>query len=258
LKESLLENAQQRLVATQFGPRAAAYVESSVHAQGLDLDQIEAILTAPRANKVLDLGCGGGHVSLRAAPLVQQVTAYDLAEPMLAAVDRLAAERGLANLVTQQGVAESLPFGNASFDMIISRYSAHHWTDLGAALRETRRVLAPGGRAIFIDVIAPEKPVLDTYLQTLELLRDPSHVRDYSETEWLDALATAGLTPGTVTRRRLRLEFSSWIARINSPETHVAAIRSLQRVVAEDVRAYYEIEPDGSFSVDTATFEAAC
>jgi SAM-dependent methyltransferase len=251
-----METAQQRLVVTQFGPRAEAYVASSVHAQGADLDQLENILRERPAKAVLDLGCGGGHASLRVAPFAQHVTAYDLAPPMLAAVAKLAAERGLVNVSTRQGAAESLPFPDASFDMVLSRYSAHHWSDLSAALRETRRVLVPRGHVIFMDVIAPERPVLDTYLQSVELLRDPSHVRDYSATEWLDALTDAGLVPGPVTRRRLRLEFASWIERINTPEPHAAAIRSLQHMVADDVKAHYEIEADGSFSIDTASFEA--
>lgn len=251
-----MENAQQRLVVTQFGPRAAAYVASHVHAQGADLDQLEVILREQPAEAVLDLGCGGGHVSLRVAPFVQQVTAYDLAEPMLEAVAALAVDRGFTNLKTRQGAAESLPFADASFDLVVSRYSAHHWSDLNAALREARRVLSPGGRVIFMDVIAPETPLLDTWLQALELLRDPSHVRDYSASEWLSALAAAGFNPGPVSRRRLRLEFTSWIERMNTPRPHAEAIRSLEKMASADVKAHFEIEADGSFSIDTATFEA--
>ncbi len=252
-----MDSAQQRLVVAQFGPRAAAYAASAVHAQGADLDQIAEILRNRPATRALDLGCGGGHVSLRIAPLVQHVTAYDFAEPMLTMVEGLAAEHGLANISVRQGAVETLPFADASFDMVLSRYSAHHWSDLDAALSEARRVLTADGRAIFIDAIGPDTPVLDTYLQSVELLRDPSHIRDYSAAEWLYALRTAGFSPGAVTRRRLRLDFASWIARIDTPERHVAAIRSLQDLMADDVKAYFEIEADGSFTIDTATFEAS-
>jgi len=51
-------------------------------------------------------------------------------------------------------------------------------------LREARRVLKPGGRAVFMDAISPGPALLDTYLQAVELLRDPSHLRDYSLAEW--------------------------------------------------------------------------
>ena len=110
----MMENAQQRLVVAQFGPRAKAYVESAVHAQGADLDALCTLLAARPAGRVLDLGCGAGHVSLRVAPLVEHVTAYDLAAPMLAAAERLAQERGLANVSFEQGAVESLPFPDSS------------------------------------------------------------------------------------------------------------------------------------------------
>jgi SAM-dependent methyltransferase len=252
-----MENAQQRLVVAQFGPQASAYVDSVVHAQGADLDHLAELLAARQAKRALDLGCGGGHVSLRIAPLVEHVTAYDLAEPMLEAVTRQARQRQIANLSTQQGAVEALPFDDGSFDLVVSRYSAHHWTDFEKGLREARRVLAPGGRAVFMDVIAAERPLFDTVLQTLEMLRDPSHVRDYSATQWTAALTAAGLTVGDITARRLRLDFASWIARMNTVAPHVAAIRSLQSTMGEDVRAYFDIEPDGSFTIDTASFEAA-
>lgn len=252
-----MDSAQQRLVVAQFAPRAAAYVESAVHAQGADLDQLEAILRAKPAARVLDLGCGGGHASLRVAPLVAHVIAYDLAPAMLAAVERQAAERGLTNVSTRQGAAEHLPFPDASFDLVVSRYSAHHWSDLAQALREAHRVLAPSGRAVFMDVVAPERPVLDTFLQSFEMLRDPSHVRNYSVAEWRDALEAAGFHPGTVTERRLPIEFAAWIARIGTPAPHVEAIRSLQKMVADDVKAHFAIAPDGSFALDTATLEAS-
>lgn len=73
---------------------------------------------------------------------------------MLAVVKQAASDKGLTNLSTAQGVAESLPFENESFDIVISRYSAHHWYDVGKALREVKRVLKPGGRAIFMDVVS--------------------------------------------------------------------------------------------------------
>ncbi|WP_016683933.1 class I SAM-dependent methyltransferase, partial [Yersinia pestis] len=67
----------------------------------------------------------------------------------------------LTNIEIQQGLAESLPFADQSFDIVISRYSAHHWHDVGKALREVKRVLRPGGKVIFMDVVSPGHPVLD-------------------------------------------------------------------------------------------------
>ena len=171
------------VVQRQFGEQANAYLSSAVHAQGSEFALLQAELAGQAHARVLDLGCGAGHVSFHVAPLVAEVVAYDLSQSMLDVVASAAAERGLANIATERGAAERLPFADASFDFVFSRYSAHHWSDLGLALREVRRVLKPGGVAAFIDVMSPGSPLLDTYLQTVEVLRDTSHVRDYSAAE---------------------------------------------------------------------------
>ncbi|MBX6324344.1 MAG: class I SAM-dependent methyltransferase [Rhodospirillaceae bacterium] len=244
------------LVGGQFGPRAAAYVTSTVHAQGEDLQQLAALAKGRAGGRALDLGCGGGHVSFAVAPHLGEVVAYDLSEEMLAAVAATAAARGLANIRTQAGRVEALPFADAGFDLVLTRFSAHHWDDLDAALAEARRVLRPDGRAAFADGVSPGPPLLDTFLQAIELLRDPSHVRNYSVEEWRQALTRAGFRPGAVTRRRVRLEFATWIARMATPEPHVAAIRSLQARMPEEVARHFAVEPDGSFLLDTMVMEA--
>ena len=252
----MTEKSHASLVTGQFGPQAAAYVASAVHAEGEDLEALVEVVTGHRSARTLDLGCGGGHVSFRVAPHVGQVVAYDLSESMLAAVSAAAAERGLKNVITRQGAVEHLPFEDASFDFVFSRYSAHHWHDFPAALRESRRVLKSGGRAVFMDVISPGPALLDTYLQSVELLRDPSHLRDYSLGEWVAAVSSAGFAPARIVQRRIRLEFASWIARMRTPEVHAQAIRSLQREMSDEVAKHFAIEADGSFSIDTMSLEA--
>lgn len=243
------------VVAENYGPRADAYVSSAVHAGGADLDQIEQALRGRSEARVLDLGCGGGHVSYRAAPHVAEVVAVDLTPEMLEAVTRTAAERGLTNIATRQAAAERLPFEDSRFDVVLCRFTAHHWRDFEAGLREARRVLAPGGTAIFIDCIAPAAAVLDTHLQVVEVLRDPSHVRNYTAAEWMAALARAGFAVRSLTPRRLRMEFAVWTARTRTPDLHAQAIRSLQRSAAAEVRNHFDITDDGSFLLDTLTLE---
>lgn len=122
-------------VEKQFGSQAKAYLTSAVHASGRNLDRLSKRLEAFPQAHVLDLGCGAGHASFVAAQQVNQVTAYDLSSQMLEVVSHAAREKGLNNVTTRQGYAESLPFADESFDVVISRYSAHHWHDVGQALR---------------------------------------------------------------------------------------------------------------------------
>ncbi|MBB2495016.1 class I SAM-dependent methyltransferase [Aquipseudomonas ullengensis] len=239
-----------QVVERQFGEQAAAYLSSAVHAQGTEFAQLRERVAQVDAARVLDLGCGAGHVSFQVAALAGEVVAYDLSQQMLDVVASTAAERGLDNVRTACGMAERLPFADAEFDFVFSRYSAHHWRDVGQALREVRRVLQPGGVAAFIDVAAPGLPLLDTHLQAVELLRDTSHVRDYSPAEWARLVGDAGLVITASTRQRLRLEFASWVERMRTPEILRQAIRALQVAVGEEVREYFEIADDGSFSTD--------
>ena len=247
---------QHDYVAGQYAPRAEDYVTSLVHSSGDDLDQIEAEVRGHRDAHVLDLGCGGGHVSYRAAPHVASVVACDVTPAMLDVVARTAAERGLHNITTQQAAAEHLPFEDARFDVVLSRFTTHHWQNMEAGLRQAHRVLKTGGRAVFIDVIAPADALLDTHLQTLELLRDVSHVRDYSMTEWIGGLNRAGFVLEGVTNRRLFMDFPVWIARTRTAPEHAAAIRSLQRGAPASVRAHFAIDDAGGFFIDVAAMVA--
>lgn len=249
--------SHEKLVGTQFGARASSYLTSAVHARGPDLEAIATLAGEHPDARVLDLGCGGGHVSFAVAPHVREVVAYDLSPEMLDVVAGAARERGFDNLTTQQGAVEHLPFDDDSFDLVLSRYTAHHWHDFEAGLREAARVLRPGGEAVFVDAISPGDPLLDIYFQAIELLRDCSHVRDYSRAEWMAAIIRAGLLAGETRVHRVRLEFASWVERMKTPDLHVEAIRALQTAKAGDVTRYFETEPDGSFCIDVALFRAS-
>lgn len=239
-------------VQRQFGPVAAEYAASAVHAGGPDLAALVEVVAAAGAMRALDVGCGAGHTALALAPHVVSVVALDLTEAMLDQARRLAVERGVTNLVFQHGDAEHLPFPDESFDLVTSRYAAHHFPRPAAALREIVRVLRPGGAFLLIDVVAPPEPLLDTHLNTIELLRDPSHVRDHSVDDWRRMFASAGLCAELPGEWPLRLAFAPWIARMRTPPERAALIRAMFENAPHEVRAGLAIEPDGSFSVPTA------
>lgn len=248
---------QQAVVAEQFGNTASAYLTSAVHAQGADLAALREVarLLGPHPT-VLDLGCGAGHASFAVAPVAKSVTAFDLSEQMLAVVRGAAAERGLDNIATQQGNVASLPFADASFCMVVTRFSAHHWLDVPAALREVKRVLKKGGVLVVIDITAPESALHDTTLQAVELLRDASHVRDYRPSEWLAMLADAGFICERAGDWKLEMKFDEWTARMRTPAERVTAIRSLFATAPEETLKYFAVQADCSFSIDSTLFKA--
>jgi len=249
---------QPALVAQQFGNTASAYLTSAVHAQGADLTALRDIAAgltgSAKLPVVLDLGCGAGHASFAVAPVAESVTAFDLSPEMLAVVAGAARERGLAQIVIQQGNVANLPFADASFCMVMTRFSAHHWFDVPAALREVKRVLKPGGVLVVIDITAPESPLHDTTLQAVELLRDGSHVRDYRASEWLRMLDDAGFAGERVSDWKLHMQFDEWTARMRTPAERVTAIRSLLRGAPAETRDYFAVQDDDSFTIDSTLF----
>lgn len=248
--------AHESHVVSQFGPQAAAYVSSAVHAAGPDLEALELIVSGMRPGNALDLGTGGGHVAYLLAGHAGQVTAVDLSPEMLAAVAATASDRGLGNLQTVESAAEALPFDDGAFDFLACRYSAHHWGDLEAGIRQARRVLRSGASAVFIDTVAAGSALADTHLQTVELLRDTSHVRNYSPAEWMAVLARSGFVVKGLRMFRVRMDFKVWIARMRTPDENARIIRSLQDGASQAVRRHFEIEDDGSFMLDVMLVEA--
>lgn len=245
-----------RKVEEQFGRVANAYLSSTVHSQGADLLAVAEKLSATPNATVLDLGCGAGHLSFAVAPHVKSVIAYDLSSEMIEVVSHEAERLNLRNIVTRQGRAEEIPFDNASFDWVCTRYSAHHWMDIRQALREVRRILKPNGTLIVIDVCAPASPLLDTHLQAIELLRDASHVRDYAFAEWSSMLVEQELQVRTHRLWKLPLDFRTWVGRMQTPSVYVDAIRSLLEKAPHEVLHYFQIAEDGSFMPDAIYIEA--
>ena len=248
---------QQQISAAQFGANAGYYLASAVHAKGEDLERLSIVVRQGAGGRVLDLGCGAGHAAFSLARGgATRVVAYDPSSAMLAVVAGEAARRGHGAIETRAGSAEHLPFESGTFDLVVTRYSAHHWADVPRALAECARVSAPGGRLIVIDVVAPETPLLDTSLQVIEFLRDASHVRDYRISEWRAMQTAAGFAEPAVHGWKIAMDFPAWIARIGTPPARVAALRAVFADLPREERDYFRIDPEFSFAIDVAWMEA--
>jgi ubiquinone/menaquinone biosynthesis C-methylase UbiE len=181
---------------------------------------------------LLDVACGPGVITAAIAPRAASVVAFDATEQMLDKARARCAKAGLANVTFQCGNAESLPFGNARFDGVVTRLAIHHFADPQRALGEMFRVLRPGGTAVIVDVVSSEVPEESRLQNAIERLRDPSHVRMLPASELDAGVAHAGfrdLAPDTWDKRR---EFEEWMDIVNDP-ARAEPIRTVVRTLAE-------------------------
>jgi ubiquinone/menaquinone biosynthesis C-methylase UbiE len=227
-----MANARDRYdaVRTTFGRAAAAYTASAGHADKESLARVVAYASPVSTDIALDIATGAGHTALALAPHVKEVVALDLTPEMLAETARNAALRGLGNVRVQIGAAEALPFGDGSFDVVTVRTAPHHFADIVRAVGEMARVVRAGGRVVVVDTTVPEDDVLDREINAIELLRDPSHVRNYRPGEWRQMMEAAGLTLTHVHVDRFadgqgRMDFDTWTRRAGTPPEAVAELR---------------------------------
>lgn len=239
----------RHMVHDQFSAVAANYARSKVHAQGEDLAALVEITQLTGKEAVLDAGCGPGPVAMQLAPDAGSVTAVDFSDAMLQVARTEVAARGLTGIYFHHSDLEFMPFPDASFDRVVSRYSAHHWLAPQVVLQEFRRLVRDEGHIVLCDVMAPEEPVLDTFLNALELLRDPSHVRDHSISQWQAMLDAAGFEPMIAFTWALRLEFKPWVQRIATTQARITAIRRLWDDAGADVRTAFKLEEDYTFTI---------
>jgi ubiquinone/menaquinone biosynthesis C-methylase UbiE len=249
----------KRSVERQFAAVAANYASHPVMARGPELGRMVELGVRSGAERVLDLGCGAGHTALAFAPHVAEVVAVDLAEAMLAQGRRLACERGIGNVDFRLGDVERLDLPDSSFDVATSRFSAHHYPAPERALAEVVRVLRPGGAFLLVDSVAPEAPGCDTFLNAIEVLRDPSHVRDHRVSEWEAMFAAAGLAPVLQLRWAIELDFDSWVERIGTPDSEIGALRRMLDRAPAELREALVIGSPGphDFSIPVALLQGS-
>jgi ubiquinone/menaquinone biosynthesis C-methylase UbiE len=236
----------KRQVQTQFGDTAANYVTSPGHARGDDLADLAA-WAAPLGGadrRALDTATGGGHTARAIAAHYGQVIASDLTYQMLATAADFIRSQGVANVRYSCADAEQLPFKDGAFDLVTCRIAPHHFDDVTRFVREVARVLQPGGHFLLIDNLAPDDPDLGAFLNRVEALRDPTHVRVLSQTEWRDLVTNAGLIVEDTLIHPKTHPFTSWLDRANVPASQRPVVEAALRDASPAARAAFTITSD--------------
>lgn len=250
-------------VQASFGPNAHYYTISAGHGNPATLAQLVAKVRPNPTDRVLDIGTGAGHTAIAFAPRSGEVVAFDLTPSMLEETARNAAAKGLTNLTTRQGAAENLPFEDAGFDIVVCRYTTHHFTNIKQAVAEMARVLKPGGKWVILDTTVPEDPELDRQINNIDRLRDPSHIRSYSEAEWRNFAETAGLKVVEVEHgyydENGKMDFEVWTRRIGTSPENKARLAEIFRTAGPGLTGVLQLEVAGEkigFSLPVLTIIA--
>ena len=198
-----------------WSERAEAYRESDAHREGRDL---ELFAEWAEGETALDVATGGGNVAriLRDAGL--EVVTIDSAP-------------GMQPTVVSR--AEEIPFADSSFDVVACRVAAHHFQDPSSSLKEMARV----SRAL---VLVSDNLFMGESGEEADKLRDPTHVRNYSEDEWRAMFDGAGLEVEAYELEDKRIDFEAWLDRSGTPDEDRDRIRELLADRVEDGKLWLE------------------
>jgi len=205
-------------IKEEFKRQAETLSVASVFTDAGVLDQIHSAVKPTRMMNLLDLGCGPGIVTAAIAPDVKEIVAYDLTPEMLDKAKLKCQEAGLKNVRFELGSAEHLPFPDESFDSVVTRLTIHHFLDPHPVMNEVVRVTRRGGKVVVADVVSSENGEEAALHNSLEILRDPTHVQMLSYSAMLELIQSAGLRITSTVTWEMKRDYDEWIRITNAPE----------------------------------------
>jgi SAM-dependent methyltransferase len=190
-------------MSSVWDERAEAYRTSEAHRDGEDLDLL--VEWAQGVRTALDVATGGGHVARRLRAAGLDVVSLDPAPGMEPDV---------------VAPAEKLPFDEDAFDVVACRVAAHHFEDVRAAVCEMARV----SRDL---VLVSDNLFVGEDDEEADHVRDPSHVRNYTEDDWRSYFAWAGLDVEQAHTYVHPVILESWLERVGCTGKDAERVREL-------------------------------
>ncbi|MFB6346011.1 MAG: class I SAM-dependent methyltransferase, partial [bacterium] len=229
--------------STPFDNSSQEYLESAIFTEGADLDVITDWMG--ECSAVLDVGAGTLHTAGRLSACgVSWVAGLDPSLPMLRdGSSRYGSVRPIA------GRSEDLPFGRESVEGVVCRYAAHHFSAPERFFREAKRILVPGGTLVLQDLVVEKADDLGDRINGIAELRDPSHGRYRSPSQWRNLVKEAGLVVQEAEHFTLPLNYDDWIERSDPSRDSRRTIRERFDELSASQRrrinlSYTDGEPD--------------
>ena len=248
-RSGVQSSSPARSAREQFDAQAAHYDRQWNQWSEESLAWLRDHADARPTDRLLDVATGTGFTALAFAPLVASVVGLDVSPGMLAQAREQAERAQLGNVTFQEGAAEALPFPNSSFDIVTCRVAPHHFLSVPQFVGEVARVLVPGGRFLLADTSVPDNaPEVADWQNRVEMLRDPSHVRNYTPSEWRTFLENAGLRVQPLEHAgTIPITLEDWLTKAGCVGETAEQVRDVFRTAPSDCVAAFQIasRPDG-------------
>ncbi len=247
----------KEVVRQEFTHQAQAYAANPLIKDQDRLNRLVQLVHPHPQARVLDVATGPGYVAIAFAEAGCEVVGLDLTEAPLAIAEQMRQARGLANLHFQVGDAEHLPFGERTFDIVISRLALHHFEDPQRVLTEMSRVCRPQGLVVVEDLVTSEYPTRAAYQNSFEQLRDPSHTQALSISAFLDLFTACGLEVEQVSTDYRIQAVEQWLANAQTSEDRAEKVRAMiEQDEQRDLSGVSPFHQDGAlhFRHRSATF----
>jgi SAM-dependent methyltransferase len=217
---------QHDSVRDEFKKQATSWGKNEIspHLQWV----VDRLSFAPRL-EVLDVAAGTGLLSRAISPHVKRVVAVDITPEMLAQGQSEADRLGITNVEFQQGAAEALPYATASFDMVVTRFSVHHFKSPEVAIREMCRVCRREGTLVVIDIVSYEDDELAARYNNVERLRDSSHTQALSPSGLKKIMEDAGAKILNYYSREVENRVDDWLEFTHTEENRRRQILELMQ-----------------------------
>lgn len=232
-------------IQAQFDRQGEAYANlASVQEQKI-LSAIVRLSQATSEDRVLDVASGPGFIAMAFAPHCKEVVGVDVTQNFLTSARQEAERRGLSNASFKFGDVESMPFGDAEFDVAVCRSAFHHFPNPEGVLGEMKRVVKPGGRLLILDMVASEVPEKAAYHHEIEMLCDPTHAKALSPSEFAGLFGKHGLTVELERDGQVEYPVDEWIGHGGPTDEVAEELRALVTASTDEDLAGLPIRRDG-------------